>query len=68
MAVELAWRVSRVWWGAVWAGSVAAAGGAVAAHRPPAQALLDHHHLHTKAPHEHDKYVRILDTRRHVDI
>uniref|UniRef100_A0A2H1VKQ4 SFRICE_006297 n=1 Tax=Spodoptera frugiperda TaxID=7108 RepID=A0A2H1VKQ4_SPOFR len=68
VAVELAWRVSRVWWGAVWAGSVAAAAGAVAARRPPAQALLDHHHLHTKAPHEHDKYGARVTLEKDVNL
>ncbi|KAH9640865.1 hypothetical protein HF086_014451, partial [Spodoptera exigua] len=58
VAVELAWVASRVWWGGVWAGGVAAAAGA-AAGRDPAQALLDHHHLHTRAPHQHDKYETI---------
>ncbi|CAH1640921.1 unnamed protein product [Spodoptera littoralis] len=61
VAVELSWRVSRVWWGALWAGAVAAAAAAAGAGggaRAPAQALLDHHHLHTKAPREHDQYVR----------
>ncbi|XP_022831815.1 cell division control protein 45 homolog [Spodoptera litura] len=29
VAVELSWRVSRVWWGALWAGAVAAKGNAI---------------------------------------
>ncbi|XP_026728688.1 cell division control protein 45 homolog [Trichoplusia ni] len=53
VAVELAWRVSRCGWAAVWAGAVAAAAQAALHTRAPAAALLDADHLTRHLPPEH---------------
>ncbi|CAB3222245.1 unnamed protein product [Arctia plantaginis] len=55
IAVELAWRVSRCGWAAVWAASVAAAAQTALHSRTQAAALLDADSLHRHLPPEHSQ-------------